>query len=104
VQHADLFQPLSLELVPFAITTTAPYPSSIHTMAQGFRTWTFKFRILLERNLWIYIRNPGNVLARFLVYTSVGIAAGIFCLDIGRGESSHTATDFMGMAYERWDA
>jgi len=99
-QHANLFQPLSLELIPFATTTTGPYPA----MAQGVRTWVFKFRVLLERNLWIYIRNPGNVLARFLVYTSLGIAAGILCWDIGRGDGPHTATDFMGMAFERWDA
>lgn len=62
----------------------------------GLRAWGFKFRILLDRNCRIYIRNPGNVLARFLLYVSVAIAAGIFLFGVGKEDGPRAATDMMG--------
>ncbi len=96
-KHADLFQALALEHSPDASAKAmlGPRPS-LHNLADGLREWGFKFRVLLERNLKIYMRNPGNALARFLVYTSVGIAAGVLCFDIGKKTGPQAAADFIG--------
>jgi hypothetical protein len=98
-KHACLFQVLTTpEQSPYGASTAKAIGArlSFHSLADGLRGWGFKFHALLERNLRIYMRNPGNALARFLVYTSVGIAAGVLCYDIGKNTGPRASTDFMG--------
>lgn len=101
-QHAVIFRPLAIEQEAHAASfiTAMEARSWFHAWGQGIRTWAFKFGLLLARNLRLYIRNPGNVIGRFIVYLSVGIASGIFCWGIGRSTGPRAANDMMG-AYVR---
>jgi hypothetical protein len=42
-------------------------------LTSALKTWLWQFKILLHRNFANYVRNPGNVLARLVILTSVAL-------------------------------
>jgi hypothetical protein len=55
-------------------------PSSLLEEAQD---WWFKLRVLLQRNVQVYARNPSNALGRFGAYQGMALLSSIFLCRIG---------------------
>lgn len=78
-QHPAVFAPVAL--LPLLPTPSATGFSSSASHQSGSAAaaadWWFKYCVLLRRTLWAYLRNPGNVLLRFIVFQLLGVLSGL---------------------------
>ena len=104
-QHADVYAAAAAGSCPIEGALALAQPSS--SMLEEARDWWWKFRALLQRNLQAYVRNPANVLGRFLTYQGVAMLTGTYMYKIGSIRGLLGLNIFVGecvLAASFWDS